>query len=222
MNDSSIEIPFLIASNGPLQGQNWQINDQLSIGRDAGCDIVIEDRQVSRYHATLKIQKEKKIQIEDNGSKNGTFLNGEMINKSFLLHDGDEIKIALIQTFYFLSSDATIPLHEHLSSFLKPGMKKSLFLDEKSRSVYVEGDILTPPLSDAQYRLFEIFFKNEGDVVRREEVVNSVWGENEAAGVTEQAIDALVRRLRGRIGEIDPGFEYIKTIRGVGFIFENK
>jgi DNA-binding response OmpR family regulator len=47
--------------------------------------------------------------------------------------------------------------------------------------------------------------------------VEHVWLEAERDGVTEQAIDALVRRLRDRLAEIDPEGEYIVTIRGHGF-----
>jgi len=64
-------------------------------------------------------------------------------------------------------------------------------------------------------------YKSEDTVVSREKVVQEVWTEDEAIGVSEQALDALVRRLRARINKIDPTHEYISTIRGVGFIFRN-
>ena len=47
------EFPFLMAQKGPLQGQIWAIKDEISIGRDAHCDIIIDDRQVSRKHALI-------------------------------------------------------------------------------------------------------------------------------------------------------------------------
>jgi DNA-binding response OmpR family regulator len=40
-------------------------------------------------------------------------------------------------------------------------------------------------------------------------------------GVSEQAIDALVRRLRDRLAEVDPNGEYIVTVRGHGFRMDN-
>ena len=61
----------------------------------------------------------------------------------------------------------------------------------------------------------------DGAVVSRDGVINAVWPETMGAGVTEQAIDALVRRLRERLAEIDPDHQYIVTIRGHGFRFEN-
>ncbi len=41
-------------------------------------------------------------------------------------------------------------------------------------------------------------------------------------GISEQAIDALVRRLRDRIAAMDPDHAYIVTVRGHGFRLENR
>jgi DNA-binding response OmpR family regulator len=54
-------------------------------------------------------------------------------------------------------------------------------------------------------------------VVSRDEIIAVVWSEEEAEGVSEQAIDALARRLRERIAEIDPENKYVETVRGHGF-----
>jgi DNA-binding winged helix-turn-helix (wHTH) protein len=80
---------------------------------------------------------------------------------------------------------------------------------------------LIPPLSVSQYDLLVCLYEHQGSVVTREEVVEAVWKNEEAVGVTEQALDALVRRLRDRLKKNDPTHEYIVTIRGVGFKLEN-
>ncbi|HIP86892.1 MAG TPA: winged helix family transcriptional regulator, partial [Anaerolineales bacterium] len=59
-------------------------------------------------------------------------------------------------------------------------------------------------------------------VVTREEIVAAVWPEEAKAGITEQAIDALVRRLRERLASLDPDHNYIVTVRGHGFRLENR
>jgi len=58
-------------------------------------------------------------------------------------------------------------------------------------------------------------------VVDREQIVDVVWPGTDGIGVTEQAIDALVRRLRDRLAELDD-FEYIVTVRGHGFRLDNE
>ena len=51
--------------------------------------------------------------------------------------------------------------------------------------------------------------------------MQSVWGEKESVGVSEQALDALVRRTRDRLKKFEKNHEFIVTVRGYGFIFEN-
>jgi DNA-binding response OmpR family regulator len=58
-------------------------------------------------------------------------------------------------------------------------------------------------------------------VVSRSELVNGVWGDEEAEGVSEQALDALVRRLRDRLNSLDPDHPYVVTVRGHGLRLDN-
>jgi DNA-binding response OmpR family regulator len=64
-------------------------------------------------------------------------------------------------------------------------------------------------------------YENEERVVTRPEMARIVWGEDEAFDVSEQALDALVRRLRERISAIDPHHKYIITVRGHGLRLDN-
>jgi DNA-binding winged helix-turn-helix (wHTH) protein len=190
------------------------------VGRDATCDIVIPSRQVSRQHARFTLTS-KGVVIEDLGSKNGTHCNGQSIESSTLLKDGDVIQIALAQQFVFLSSDATLPLDtvEHLEAV--SSSRNKLCLDKRSRQVWI-GDVeVTPPLSVSQFHLLEMLYENEGQVVPRKEIIASIWGAENAIEVSEQALDALVRRLRDRLAALDPENPYIITIRGHGLKLEN-
>jgi DNA-binding response OmpR family regulator len=48
-----------------------------------------------------------------------------------------------------------------------------------------------------------------------------VWGEDQMAGVSDQALDALIRRLRDRLAALDPRHRYIDTVRGHGMRLDN-
>jgi len=211
--------PILIAHDGPLQGSNWEINSSITIGRDAGCDISIQSRQVSRQHAEIFPGDDSQIFINDLKSKNGTFVNEKRIDEKHPLKDGDAIKIALVQELLFVSSDSTLPLDLPPVITQKKGRK--LFIDEKARRVWIGDRELLPALSVSQYKLLVLLYRAEGSVVPREEIVSTVWGEKAVEGVTDQALDALVRRLRARLKKTDPGHEYLITVRGVGFVFDN-
>ena len=212
-----MEDAVLIANNGPLNGQQWIIDGTLLIGRDAECDIVIPDRQVSRQHARIT-KGTNGIILEDLGSKNGTFLNNQVVSEPIKLVEADEIAIALTQTFLFLSSDATMPLSD-----LPPELSQvfRLRLDEGSRRVWVRGLELLPPLSNQQFVLLAYLYARPGEVVSREELIQAVW-EDDTRWVTEQAFDALVRRLRERLNQLDPEYDYVVTVRGHGLRFQNE
>lgn len=210
------EKPVLIAREGELVGQRWTIDaEEFIIGRGNDCHIILPERQVSRHHVKI-LQQNGRFVLHDLGSKNGTHLNGNQITGTAVLQDGDEIQIALCVKLVFVGSDATLPL-----SFEPPTRQGNLVIDESQRAVFISHKELDPPLSLAQFRLLQLLYERDGAVVTRDEVVDVVWPGTEGIGVTEQAIDALVRRLRDRLAEID-GYNYIVTVRGHGFRIENE
>lgn len=72
--------PLLMVSSGDFS-KNFPLNKpQLTIGRNAGNDIVIPEKTVSGTHATL-INENGNWFLLDNNSTNGTFVNGTKINK---------------------------------------------------------------------------------------------------------------------------------------------
>lgn len=213
------ELPILIAHNGPLDGQRWMLEQTMTIGRDPDCDLIIGERQVSRYHARFQVT-ENGVILEDLGSTNGTYCNSERIVDPVFLKDGDLIQVAMVQHFTFLTSDATMPLDtEQLP--LAEKSRRRLQLDTRSRRVWLAGKEVLPPLSAQQFRLLQYLDRNLGEVVPRQELIDEVWGEKEAAGVSEQAFDALVRRLRDRLKSIDRDHVYVVTVRGHGLRLEN-
>lgn len=61
------------------------------LGRDAGCDVVVSDRSVSRRHASVVVEPEKLL-LKDLGSASGTRVNHERVYKK-ILQDRDKISI---------------------------------------------------------------------------------------------------------------------------------
>lgn len=80
----------LSLESGPQQGERFTVTLPCVIGRK-GCDLVLNDGQISRRHAELKIV-ERKLVIEDLGSTNGTMVNGESVT-SKKLSPGDLLTI---------------------------------------------------------------------------------------------------------------------------------
>lgn len=204
---------FLIFEEGTLQGQKIPITTNSVVigrgGKNHDCDIVLPERQVSRQHAEIYLEQGH-YYLRDLNSKNGTYLNGQPVKGAVEISDNDQIQIALCEHMRFVGADATLPLSEVFPPY-------RLRLDAQARQVWIGTTEISPPLSPAQYRLLELLFDPVGQVRSRDEIVAAVWTEEESEGVTEQAIDALVRRLRERLAEAAPDAHYVVTVRGYGF-----
>jgi pSer/pThr/pTyr-binding forkhead associated (FHA) protein len=220
MEHNNEDTPVLVGQSGPLNGQRWMVRDMIIVGRDMDCDIMIPSRQVSRKHARLKLTNSG-VSIEDLGSKNGTHLNGTLLDDLLILKDGDVIQIAFAQQFIYLSSDATMPLEMGTMLGVPSTPPGILRLEKSSRQVWIRDEEVIPALSASQFQLLEILYDNQDRVVPRKEIISVIWGAENALDVSEQALDALVRRLRDRLANIDRNHPYITTIRGHGLRLDN-
>ena len=211
MENLQTEQALLIWREGDLIKDQWILHEtetKIFIGRSTDCKVCIPVRWISRQHALLSRQGGQ-FMLEDAGSKNGVFVNGQRVIKPPPLVDGDAIQLAPGLELLYVDSEATAPL---------PSQKGlGLYVDQAERQVYVHGQTLDPALSNQQYQLLLLLAENPGKVYSRAEVIQASWPGEDPQGVTDDAIDALVRRLRQRLAEIDPEHNFIVTVRGYGF-----
>ena len=136
------EAPMLVITEGALAGQRWPIDQEVVlIGRSETCDLVLPERQISRQHARLRRQDDG-YYIEDLGSKNGTFLNGQPL-PPFVPHrlkDGDELALALCVRMRFVSPEVTRPLEAPPA----PARFSGLRIDRAARRVWANGREVVP------------------------------------------------------------------------------
>lgn len=102
----------LTMRSGPTPGKTYPLEMQeVLLGRDLVNDIAISDPEVSRRHARFLMQEDNVI-IEDLGSTNGTFLNGQRISTPQQLRAGDVItlgeKIVVVFEKSSYDPDATV------------------------------------------------------------------------------------------------------------------
>ncbi len=103
------EKPRLIAISGPLQGKEFPVKDETTIGREPGNQIAINEQFVSRQHCIIK-STEDGIKITDLGSHNGTYVNDVPIKERILEH-GNRIRIADSSFVFLLRDDETASAH---------------------------------------------------------------------------------------------------------------
>jgi hypothetical protein len=86
----------LTVVQGADAGQSFALGAQARIGRNPDNEIRLGDSQASRYHALIQRQQTSYM-IIDQGSGNGTYVNGELIHKPTPLAVGDVITIGNTQ-----------------------------------------------------------------------------------------------------------------------------
>ncbi len=89
----AMDISVALASPAPaavafLVGP-YRVDGPASVGRSAGCDIVLADPSVSRQHAQLDI-RDGALVVRDAGSTNGTYVNGKPVQEASL-RSGDVV-----------------------------------------------------------------------------------------------------------------------------------
>ena len=97
-----------VMRSGPTPGAVFPLEgDQLIIGRDAASGVAISDAEVSRKHARMNFQGGKYV-IEDLGSTNGTFVNGQRLSGATVLKSGDVVSLGeqIVLMYEGLSSDS--------------------------------------------------------------------------------------------------------------------
>ncbi|MGH2804437.1 MAG: FHA domain-containing protein, partial [Thermoleophilaceae bacterium] len=81
----------VFVEQAPSEGMEHRVVSEATVGRE-GCDITLGDPDVSRRHAEIRLEDDG-VSIEDLGSTNGTYVNGERIGAPRRLQDGDEVKL---------------------------------------------------------------------------------------------------------------------------------
>jgi hypothetical protein len=100
MNESEA---ILVVERGPVPTTQFSLQgNQVSVGRSAGNDLVLADPEISRRHMRV-IRRADGFAVEDTGSTNGTFVNGQRISHLTLLQDGDTIDLGDTVRLRFMS-----------------------------------------------------------------------------------------------------------------------
>lgn len=192
-------------------GQHWLLQKAITtIGRWEDNDVVIPDRWISRHHAQVCREGSRYV-VVDLDSKNGLFVNGQRVTKDTFLDNDDRIQLSPRYQLAFVDSEATAPLIQGQGDVL---------IDQDGCRVWVKGQELDPPLSSAQFALLQFLISTPGRVHSRDVLRSVAWPDQDPSGISDEAINSLIRRLRSRLTEIDPLHRYIYAVRGHGFKFQ--
>jgi serine phosphatase RsbU (regulator of sigma subunit) len=190
------------------------------MGRHPDCDIVLDAGAVSRQHAKI-LAKDGTYQLEDMGSRNGTFLNGRLIHQAAALQDGDLIRICDLELSFHHEPSSSELRTLGLKGDLQHGSSVSFMMvddPEESASRAVTGKLDmrgssygTQLIANADSKLtalIEIMKKSLGRTVSLDEVLPKVL---EGLFKVFLQADRGFIILRERDGSLQP--RWIKTRR---------
>ena len=89
-------------------------------------------------------------------------------------------------------------------------------LDEKSRMLYKNGTAID--LTQVEFQIMELFFRNPGTALVREKILEGVWGKNYFGDV--KIVDVNIRRLRMKVEDEPSHPAHILTVWGYGYRWE--
>jgi pSer/pThr/pTyr-binding forkhead associated (FHA) protein len=177
-----------------------------TIGRHPTCQVVVSDptHVVSRLHARIECDGPH-YTLHDNGSANGTYVNGRRINGPHLLTHNDRIGLgSATAVFCFSDPDRTVP------------SETSLRYDERVMVFYFKQKRLD--LTPAQFRLLSPLYTHAGDVCTRESCAQVLWQREYDSDVDSVALDQSIHSLRNALRLIDKNANLIETRRGLGYM----
>ena len=178
----------------------------MTIGRSPECTLVLDFNYISRVHARVE-PVETGYVVTDNGSTNGTFLNGERIVAPHRLASGDYLAIADV-SITFLASDVeevsrrTLPMPDDCP----------VQCDPVTREVWIDEVKARGRLSVQEFELVLILSSRYGSVCSRDELAMAIWGDG---NYDYNMLHRLVHRLKQKLGD---QHEAVKTVPGVGYV----
>ena len=89
-------------------------------------------------------------------------------------------------------------------------------LDRNSRKFYKDGKLID--LTPTEYSVIVMFLENPKQAISRDEILDKVWGEDFIGD--SKIVDVNIRRLRAKIEDDSSKPEFIKTVWGIGYIWE--
>jgi len=114
----------------------------------------------------------------------------------------------------------TIPLFEEFIGSLSTATEEKITYNPNTKEILKGTNIISDLLSPQEYRLLKFLIENQGKIVERDEIIHAVWPETQVLeGISDEAIDQMVFRLRKKIEDEPNNPKHITTVKGHGLRF---
>jgi hypothetical protein len=198
-----------LVGQGALAGARYRLELPVTvIGRAEDCDVQIPDERASRHHAEVRREPWRYL-LTDLGSRNGTRVNGDLLDGPHHLQNGDTILIATTP-LRFEDPNATVPVsRDTLRRAQLP-----VWVSRARGEAYAFGRRLE--LAPKEFALLALLYDNGGAVCEKDEIARRVWPEHDGI-VSDYNIESLVSRLRHKLEQGGAGAETVVTVKKQGY-----
>lgn len=210
LGDPSARGACLVLYSGSVPGRRYDLQDgTLSVGRSPDCSLpILESASLSRHHAELHVAGDT-VELRDLGSVNGTQVNGQRVEGTVTLKDGDMLCLGELLLKYFQRGSIDALLHDQIYRIATVDAGTEVFtkryvldaLEREVRQAGRSGNALAVLCLDLDH------FKT----------VNDRWGHEAGDQVLREAAAAVHGSVRsgdivGRVG----GEEFLVVLPGAG------
>lgn len=156
-------------------------------------------------------------QIPQNLIKSGLIKQSQTQQSNPLLPRSEASNLT-IQQYEF-----SIALFEHFIKSTVPTIAPvQITYNETTREIKKGENIVSDLLSPQEYRLLKFLVENQGKIAGRDEIIEVVWPDTKVAeGISDEAIDQMIFRLRKKIEDQPNAPKHIITIKGQGWRFNS-
>jgi hypothetical protein len=195
--------PRLVVENGLNKGDEYIVRKPVTlIGRNESCDLVVSNPLVSRRHCQI-LWDGVYCTIEDLGSTNGTYVNGQRLAAAYALRPGDRLQIADV-VFNFADPQAMLIGHQW----------PKLQIERTARRVTVDGAGVE--LSAKEHALLLYLDEHSDRICSKAELSKAIWPEYKG-DVFDYQVESLIKRLRHKLEPEAEESHLVVTIRGRGY-----
>jgi DNA-binding CsgD family transcriptional regulator len=187
------------------------LTSSVVLGRGAGCDLQVDDDSVSRRHALLRVERDA-VWVEDQSSRNGTWVNGVRIAEPQRLAHGDKIGVGTCQ-FQLCAAAAldgsrvtqpVIPLMPPVNDFDYKSVAPAESAEASAQSV--EGGPSLSALSPRERAVFPLLASG----LSQREIASQ-------CGVTVKTIETYRTRIGHKLG-LSTRAEFIRFALEIGVL----
>jgi pSer/pThr/pTyr-binding forkhead associated (FHA) protein len=137
--EKKIRVRFVLNGEPVERILTLKQGERLSIGRTKENNLSIDDQSISKYHAAIVLNADRKVVVADTGSTNGTFIGGKRIDygKAVQIRSGEKVKFGTVDVTIDIAKDPPPPEPKQIEPAKTEAYKVGEFEFSKKTEVLV-------------------------------------------------------------------------------------